>query len=255
MSSRPWLVGLIGLLTLTGSARCDHPSGKVAPGSPEDSSASPSRTAAPYGIPQIPLDALPPAYRAAIKAVLDHPTLAAKGPLETFNADAGTYRWLLEHPGTGARLWRLLGARVTDIVERDGVYYWNDGQGSDLHWRIVFRDSGTQAWFAEGKVKPAFLLPSSSFRAFVVLKYTAGKDLTDRPAIRHQVHFLLHCDSGAMALAARILGASAPRLAEQYIGQLQLFYGGLAWYLCQDEKRARKLFERIGMTMPDFASR
>jgi hypothetical protein len=247
MSSGRWLVGLIGLLTLTGSARPDPPTGTFVPGSP-------ARTAPIYGMPQIPLDALPADVRPRVQAVLESPSLSTKGPLESFNADAGTYRWLLEHPGTGTKLWRLLGARVTDIIERDGTYYWNDGQGSDMRWRIVYRDSSTQAWFAEGKAKPAFLLPSSSFRAFVVLKYTTGTDLTDKPAIRHQVHFLLRCDSGAMALAARILGASAPRLAEQYVGQLQLFYGGLAWYLSQDEERARKLFQRIGMTKPDFVS-
>jgi hypothetical protein len=202
-------------------------------------------------MPQIPLDAMPADLRAGVQSVLEQPSLSSKGPVETFNANASTYRWLLEHPGTGVKLWRLLGARVTDIVEREGMYFWNDGQGSDMRWRIVYRDSGTQAWYAEGKAKPSFLIPATSFRAFVVLKYTTGKDFADKPAIRHQVHFLLRCDSGAMALAARILGASAPRLAEQYLGQLQLFYGGLAWYLSQDEARTRKLFLRIGMAVPD----
>jgi hypothetical protein len=202
-------------------------------------------------MPQIPQDALPPDLRAGIRSVLEHPTLSAKGPQETFNADVGTYRWLLEHPGVGVKLWRLLGARVTDIDDRGGTYFWNDGQGSDLHWQFVYRDSSTQAWFAEGKARPTFLLPASSFRAFVVLKYTTGKDLSDKPAIRHQVYFLIHCDSSMMALAARVLGASAPRLAEQYLGQLQLFYGGLAWYLSEDSARAGKLFQRIGMTKPE----
>jgi hypothetical protein len=244
MTCRPWLAGLIGLLSLTGAATAVSPPGTGhAPGSP-------SQTMPVYGMPQVPLDGLPADLRAGIQAVLDQPTLGAKAPIETFNARASTYRWLLEHPGEGVKLWRLLGARVTDINDRNGTYYWKDGQGTDMHWRIVYRDGSTQAWFAEGKAKPTFLLPASPFRAFVVLKYTIGTDLNDRPAIRHQVHFLLRCDSRAMALAARILGASAPRLAEQYLGQLQLFYGGLAWYLGQDENRGRKLFERAGLSVP-----
>jgi hypothetical protein len=247
MTCRRWLVGVVGLLTFTGSARPDHPAATVVV-------SSSSRIAPLYGMPHIPLDSLPADLRSRIQSVLEHPSLSSKGPVETFNADAGTYRWLLEHPGVDVQLWRLLGARVTDITDQGGTYHWNDGQGSDLHWRIVYRDSGTQAWFAEGKLKPALLVPASSFRAFVVLKYTTGKDLTDKPAVRHQVHFLLRCDSGAMALAARILGASAPRLAEQYLGQLQLFYGGLAWYLSQDTVRADKLFQRIGMKTPEFVS-
>jgi hypothetical protein len=61
------------------------------------------------------------------------------------------------------------------------------------------------------------------------------------------VHFHLRCDGRAMALAARILGNSAPRLAEQYLGQLQMFYGGLSWYLCQDTARARRMLVLAGV--------
>ena len=68
--------------------------------------------------------------------------------------------------------------------------------------------------------------------------------------MRHQVHFVLRCDSRAIALAARLMGYSAPRLAEQYLGQLQSFYGGMAWYIYQDTKRARQLFQQAGLTMP-----
>ena len=46
---------------------------------------------------------------------------------------------------------------------------------------------------------------------------------------------------------------SAPKMAEQYLGQLQMFYGGMAWYLDQDEQRARKMFRQIGMSMPEFS--
>ena len=86
--------------------------------------------------------------------------------------------------------------------------------------------------------------------AVVVMAYSIGQDSTDKPAIRHQVHFSVHCDGRAVALAARILGASAPRLAEQYLGQLQVFYGGLAWYLDQDEERGRAMFHKAGVAWP-----
>jgi hypothetical protein len=177
--------------------------------------------------------------------------LSSRGPSESFNADPFMYRWLLEHPDVGVKLWRVLGARVADINEREGVYYWQDTQGSKLHWHIAYRDNGLLVWYAEGKVKPALLLPCSAFRAVVVMAYTVGQDATDKPAIRHQVHFSVNCDSRAVALAARILGASAPRLIEQYLGQLQMFYGGLAWYLGQDQERARELFQKVGLKMPE----
>ena len=74
--------------------------------------------------------------------------------------------------------------------------------------------------------------------------------LDGAPAVRHQVHFHLRCEGRAIALVARILGNSAPRLAEQYLGQLQMFYGGMGWYIYQDDKRARKLFRDAGLSYP-----
>ena len=100
-------------------------------------------------------------------------------------------------------------------------------------------------------MKLGMLLPASPFRALAVLQYTHGKDARGRAAIRHQVHFLLRCDGRAMALGARILGASAPHMAEQYLGQLQMFYGGLAWYLSQDEDRSRKMLRQVGLIVPE----
>ena len=50
-----------------------------------------------------------------------------------------------------------------------------------------------------------------------------------------------------------LLGAWAPRLAEQYLGQLQLFYGGMAWYLYQDAERAKKMYRRLGLTAAEQA--
>ncbi len=247
MPFRRWLVGLFGLLALTATARPADPS-------PPASVFFPAAPSTDYGMPQIPLNSLPAELRAGIQAVIEHPTLSAKGPSESFNSDHAVYHWLLEHPEIGTKLWRLLGARVMDIVAQNGIYYWNDGQGSEMQWRIVYRDDSTHAWYADGKIKPGFLLPASPFRAFVVLKYDAGKDIKDRPAIRHQVHFLIRCDSRAMALAARILGASAPHLAEQYLGQLQMFYGALSWYLSQDNARANKLYHHVGLTPAETPS-
>jgi hypothetical protein len=241
MARRCWLAGLLTLLMLGRPAR-SH-AAPFAPASP------------PFGMPELPLESMTLSARERIGSVLRDPTLSSKGPSETFNADPAMYRWLLEHPEAGVKLWRLLGARVADILERDGVYYWRDGQGSDLHWHIAYRGHGLHVWYAEGKVKPGLLLPTSAFRAVAVMRYTEGKDVTGKPAIRHQVHFSVHCDGRAVALAARLLGASAPRLAEQYLGQLQMFYGGMAWYLGQDSDRARKLFARIGIDLPEQAKR
>jgi hypothetical protein len=214
--------------------------------------ARPAQAAPPAGMPPIPLDALAPGLRERVASVLENPALSARGPVETFNAAPATYRWLLEHPDLTVKLWRQLGAKVSDIHDHGGGRYcWQDGQGSEVHWHAALRQPGHVLWYAEGKVKPAALLPMTNFRAIALLQYVEGKDPREGPAIRHQVHFMIRCDSRAVTLAARILGASAPRQAELYLGQLQMFYGGMAWYLNQDENRARQLYARIGLSVAE----
>lgn len=196
----------------------------------------------------IPVDTMPADVRDKARGVLDGASLSARGVAESFHAAPDVYRWLLDNPQIGIKLWRQLGATVSDVVEKaPGQYLWKDGQGSEVLWRTAARAPGLHVWYAEGKIKASALLPASSFRALVALHYTLGKDADGKDAVRHQVHFHLRCDGRAMALAARILGNSAPRLAEQYLGQLQMFYGGLSWYLCQDTARARRMLVLAGV--------
>src|SRR5262249_25667442 len=148
-------------------------------------------------------------------------------------------------------LWQEKGANVPGVTEpRPGLYNWKDGNGSDVGWMIALRTPSIQAWYIEGKVKPSALLPLSAFKAVCIIYYSDGKDAEGRPTIRHQAHFHVRCDGRAMALAARVLGGSAPRLGEQYLGNLQMFYGGMSWYLCQDKARARRMLARIGLLPP-----
>lgn len=205
-------------------------------------------------LPPLPFEQMDPALRTGVREVLDRPSLSSRGASETFNADPNVYRWLLDHPHQAVKLWKLLGAKVTDIHDRgDGVFTWRDEHGSDVRWHTALRTHGLHVWFAEGKVKPGLLLPLTPFRCVVVMQHVEGKDTSGLPAVQQQVHFVLRCDRAAMALAARLLGASAPRLAEQYLGQLQLFYGGMAWYLYQDAERAKKMYRRIGLAAAEQA--
>jgi hypothetical protein len=246
MRWRRWvLAGLVGLGTLqAGSTGADEP-GLFRPPPP------PFSAVGGQGLGSVPLDDLDAELREKVRAVLDRPTLTARGQPETFNARPLEYRYLLDHPDHAVKLWRRLGARVADIDDQGGgKYLWQDEHGSEVHWQIALRAGGLLLWYAEGKVKPGLLIPAQMFRAVAMMRYSEGVDTRGLPAIRHQVHFLLRCDSRAVALATRIMGSSAPRLAEQYLGQLQMFYGGMAWYLYQDDKRARQLFEQAGLAVP-----
>jgi hypothetical protein len=194
------------------------------------------------GAPQLPLNEMPAAVRDQVRAVLDHPTLSIRGQPETFNCNPELYRWFLDHPNRVAVAWRRLGAKVADIADRgNGQFGWSDAQGSDIRWNVVHRGPSLHVWHAEGKVRPGALLPLVPVQAVVVLRYTEAHDNDGQPVLRHQVELILHTDSKAMALATRLFGASAPRLAEQYVSQVEMFFSALAWYMGQHPDKAEKL--------------
>ena len=97
-----------------------------------------------------------------------------------------------------------------------------------------------RVWYAEGRVKPNAWLPTVTFQAVVVLHVKEGRDADGRPTIRHQAELVLHSDSKTAALAARLLGPSAPRMAEQYVGQIQMFFSALSWFYYQHPEEAEE---------------
>jgi hypothetical protein len=200
----------------------------------------------PFVAPPVPLEELPAGVRERVRAVLERPTLSTRGPLEAFHCRPALYYWLLDHPDLACRLWRGLGARCTDIyAQREGCFSWQDAQGGEVHWETVLRAPRQRVWYAEGKVRPGVMLPSVPVQAVVVLNHQEGSDGGGRPAIRHQMDLVLHTDSRAVKMAARLFGASAPRLAEEYVGQMEMFFGALAWYLTQHPDKAAVLFEEL----------
>lgn len=193
----------------------------------------------------LPLEDLAPEVRARVRAVLDQPTYRTRGRVETFTCQPSVYYWLLDHPDLAVRLWRLLGAKCTDILpEGDDRFVWKDGPSS-IHWDTVLKRPGLRVWYAEGEVRAGHLLPAAAVKAVAVLRYTDGQLKDGRPSLQHQVELTLHTDSRAVALATRILGASAPRAGEQVVGQIEMFYAALAWYLDQHPRHAEALFEQL----------
>jgi len=192
----------------------------------------------------IPLEQLPRAVQARARALVERPTLRAQGSVEIFNCQPEQYFWLLDHPELTAKLWRALGAKVTEIKNHGNDHFsWEDENGSKIEWDTVLRSAEHRIWLAEGRVKPGLLLPTVSVRALLAVHHTEGQDGEGKPAIKHQVDLILQTDNAAVALAARILGASAPHLAEQYIGQIEMFFGAMAWYLDKHPRQAVRLLD------------
>jgi hypothetical protein len=166
------------------------------------------------------------------RQVMAKPTLFCHGPAEVFVGRPALYYWLLDHPDRGAQAWRRLGAPCLGITERaPGRFGWTDSAGSDVSWETVYRDGGTRVWYAEGKVRPFLFFPSFPVRVVVVLRYTDAPDLHRRTLLRQQADVYLHSDSKAAELVSKMLGSSAPRIAEQGLSQMGLFFSGLVWYM------------------------
>jgi hypothetical protein len=183
---------------------------------------------------RVPLEEMPPEVREKLRQVLDRPTLTVRGPAETFSCVPATYHWLLGHPDQGVQLWKRLGAQCVEIVDRgNGFFGWSDKLGSDLLWSTVHLTPRMRVIYASGQVKAGMLLPKVAVQAVVVVHYDEDGRVAERTTMTHQAEMALRTDSKAVSAAARLMGASAQRVGEQYMGQLQMFYSALAWYLDQ----------------------
>jgi hypothetical protein len=224
-------IGVVGIFMLAGVSWVEGAS-KV---SPPNAPSLPTR-------PQLSLDHLPASQREAIRQILERPTLCSQGPSESFLCRPEVYLWLLDHPDRAVLAWRRLGAQCVNITERGGGSFgWADGQGSEVTWETIQRGPDQRIWYAEGKVRASPLLPLVPVKVVVVHRHKEGRSAAGKPLVQHQSDVYLHTDSKAVGLVTRMLGASASRLAEQGLGQLQLFFSGLSWYLYQNPERAEAL--------------
>jgi hypothetical protein len=201
---------------------------------------------------RLPLDQMPAAVRERVRQVADHPTLYSHGPNETFPCDPAVYRWLLDHPDRAVAAWRKLGAQCLDISDRGaGRFGWSDGHDSDVHWDTVYKSDEMRVWHAEGKVKAGPLVPTVPFEAVVVLRHVAGKDDKGRTVIRHQADLILHTDSRSAVVATKVLGPTAPRMAEQYVAQMEMFFSALPWYIQRHPDKAEELLSATPAPAPE----
>jgi hypothetical protein len=195
-----------------------------------------------HEIPWLMMERVPVRQRDSLRRVLQQPTLVTHGPEEVFHGHPGLYFWLLDHPDQAVHMWRRLGARCMDITDRgNGRFGWNDGQGTEVHWDTVYRDNSLRVWLAEGSSRPTLLLPAVPVRAVVVLHHQESRDSLGSPLIHHQADLFVQTDSRTAALVARLLGASGPRLAEQCVAQLEMFFSALVWYLDRHPDRLNTL--------------
>jgi hypothetical protein len=191
---------------------------------------------------RLSLKQLPAEVRGVVRQILEHPTLFAHGPSEIFAGDPNLYQWLLNHPTRAVLAWRRLGSPATDISSLgNGLYVGNDGHGDEIRWRTVLENGVLRVWFAEGRIRPAPLVPSVPVRAVILLRHGQRPDRPGRTLIYHQADIYAQVDSKTATLVIKMLGSSLPRLAEEGLKQIELFYSALVWYCDQHPERTEKL--------------
>jgi phage tail protein X len=199
---------------------------------------------------QVPLQQLPAVAQGNVKLVIDRPTLFATAPAEVFPCRPSQYYWFLDHPDRVMVAWMRLGAKCLPITDRGGGRFgWSDEQGSDLVWQTVFHDARLRIWYAEGNVRPAPLLPLVPIRAVVLLHHIESKDEVGGAIMNHQAEVFLQTDSKAATVIMRMLGSSVPRMAQEGVSQLQLFFAGISWYLERHPERSAWLL--LGQLPPE----
>ena len=206
--------------------------------------------------PMLPLKKLDPAQPVTIpwdnlderatmlaKQLMDRPTMQARGPAETFTCMPKQYYWLLDNPDSAVTAWRRLGAKCVSIQKRGaGKFGYTDESGSDVIWETIHQGPGIRIWYAEGKVKASPVLPLIPVKALVILRHAEGKTPDGIAYVQHHAEVVIHTDSKAAAGVTKLMGQSAPKLAEQGLGQLQLFFSALSCYVGRHPERIETLF-------------
>lgn len=224
------LLGTLG--TVAALAQPPAP-GPVAP-------AGPMPMAAPTRV--VLSDVVDPPFRNAVLDVVRRPTMTTRGTSSDVACSPELFTWLLDHPDRTAAAWRRLQVPAVDITDTGkGRFFWSDTDGSDLSWQTVGTFPEGRVWYATGKVKPAAVGPTIPVKAVVVVSHP-GKAVGGGVAqISPSVQAFVQTDSKAAAVALRVLGPTAPKLAQEAADQLVLFFAGVARYVHAHPERADDL--------------
>jgi hypothetical protein len=80
-------------------------------------------------------------------------------------------------------------------------------------------------------------------KAVLVLHHSESKNAQGASIIKHHSELYLLTESKSATALTKLMGQSAPRLAEQGLGQLQLFFSGLSWYINRHPEQADELLK------------
>jgi hypothetical protein len=138
------------------------------------------------------------------------------------------YEWLYDHPDRVALAWQRLKVPTVNITDLGGGRFgWSDDNGSEVTWQTVGTFPDGRVWYASGKVKPAVAAPYVPIQATFIVSHPRKAEKDGVAVFVPTVQVYVHSDSKAANLALKLIGPTAPRLAEEAAGQLLEFFGGI----------------------------
>jgi len=173
-------------------------------------------------------------YRETVAGIIKAPTITAKAADDEFEAHPTVYDWLVEHPDRTTQAWKRLKIPSVDITDLGkGQFFWSDATGSELTWQTVGRFEHGVVWYATGKVKPGALMPTVPVKAVAVLHAPRGAvdKETGLATFKPTVQFYLVSESRVAAGVIKMMGPSAPKMAEESAEQFLFFFSGIARYI------------------------
>ena len=228
-----------------GAFACAAPPGAMParPTSPAMPAPVPMASAGTVGAVRVNLsDVVQPEYRDAVMKVVRQPTIATRATAPDVVCTITMYQWLFDHPDRVAMAWQRLKVPAVPIADAgNGQFAWTDENGSEVVWRTVGTFADGRVWYATGRVKPSVATPAIPVKAVAILTHPQKASKDGVAAFSTSVQLYLQSDSKAAALALRLLGPSAPTVAEQGAEQFLEFFNGIADYVQKNPKKADAL--------------
>ena len=183
-----------------------------------------------------------PAFRDVVTRVLNKPTITASGSNGDVACTAEQYAWMLDHPDRVALAWKRLHVPCVDIASTgEGKFVWTDENGSEVVWQTVGRLKDGLVWYATGKVKPSGVLPTVPVKAVAVITRRESTNAKGEKVLQPVAQVFLLTESRGASLILRMLGPTAPKLAEQGAEQLLFFFNGVGNHISRNPEQIDQL--------------
>lgn len=190
---------------------------------------------------QVPVERFPEPHRSQVIELLNVAPLFQRGPIECFPCRMGLYEWLLDHPEVGMAAWRAMGATQAKLERLpDGRWRGTDPAGGEVHCTLVLSEPGRRLWLVEGSVRPLPFLPVMTLKALVVLRYQDVVGAEGRTGVRHRAEVFADVDMKSAGWLAKLTGITAETASHKALEQVELFFSGMAWYICENPHWAER---------------